>query len=115
MTASQTVSLALKLNLSVCIDLSHTFMASQYFELDFYSELEQMLEVSDYLHVSDASSVDDEGLQIGQGKIDFDVVLSLLRKKPDAKLRAIVEVWQGHLFEGKGFKSAIQKLGECNW
>jgi len=114
-TASQSVQLAKDLDLSICIDLSHTFMASQHFDLDFYSELDEMLEVSDYLHVSDAASVDDEGLQIGDGKIDFEHVARLLNKRESTSYTAIVEVWQGHLSLGKGFNTAIQELRNRSW
>ena len=62
-----------------------------------------------HLHVADARGVDGEGLQIGDGEIDFLALGRLLAgSAPTASF--IPEVWQGHKDEGRGFWTAIGRL-----
>lgn len=56
-----------------------------------------------HLHVSDAKAPDHEGLQIGEGEIDF----SFLR---DVEVPVLVEVWKGHEQNGRGFRRGIERL-----
>ena len=56
-----------------------------------------------HLHVSDAKAPDREGLEIGEGEIDF----SFLR---DVKMPVLVEIWKGHEQNGRGFKLGIERL-----
>ncbi len=62
-----------------------------------------------HLHIVDAEGVDGEGLQIGEGEVDF---LSLGKKLdtlcPDATF--IPEIWMGHKNVGEGFWVALERL-----
>ena len=61
------------------------------------------------LHIVDAEGVDGEGLQIGEGEIDF----SLLGEQLNARAtdaRFIPEIWQGHKNDGEGFWVALDQL-----
>ena len=59
---------------------------------------------SEHLHVSDFKGEDGEGLQVGEGELKiFDRVLQSNKVK-------VLEVWQGHLDSGSGFKKALQNL-----
>ena len=60
-------------------------------------------------HFGDAKGLDGEGLQIGEGEIDFDQIGGILRKHaPDASF--IPEIWQGHKNMGEGFWTALERL-----
>jgi len=62
-----------------------------------------------HLHIVDAEGVDGEGLQIGEGNIDFAMVAEVLdRLAPHASF--IPEIWQGHKNDGAGFWEALTKL-----
>ncbi len=56
-----------------------------------------------HLHVSDAAVPDREGLQIGDGELDF----SWLR---GSTLPITLEVWNGHKDGGAGFRKAVEML-----
>jgi hypothetical protein len=57
----------------------------------------------------DAAGVDDEGLQIGEGEINFvDIAERLDRLCPKAAF--IPEIWQGHKNNGEGFWIALERL-----
>jgi N-acetylneuraminate synthase len=62
-----------------------------------------------HLHLGDAAGVDQEGLQIGEGEIDFRTLAKQLsRVAPDASF--ISEIWQGHENNGEGFWIGLDKL-----
>ncbi len=66
-----------------------------------------------HVHIADASGLDGEGLQIGDGDIDFVSVLRTLEKiSPEASF--IPEIWQGHENGGEGFWLAMEKLEMIN-
>jgi len=61
------------------------------------------------LHIVDAAGVDSEGLQIGQGEIDFPALADQLNRVcPDSSF--IPEIWQGHENGGEGFWTALDRL-----
>jgi N-acetylneuraminate synthase len=96
-------------NLRMCVDISHTKLAANHFGFDFNEGLAQLGPHTAHLHFGDAKGLDGEGLQIGEGEIDFDEVGAVLRKHaPDASF--IPEIWQGHKNMGEGFWTALERL-----
>ena len=61
-----------------------------------------------------AIGVDGEGLQIGEGEIDFSSFAKLYYNC-FGEATWIPEVWQGHKDYGSGFKQALKKLSENGW
>jgi N-acetylneuraminate synthase len=98
-----------KLNLRVCFDISHSRLTSNHFKVDFYDFAERIAPITGHLHLGDASGVNGEGLQIGEGDIDFVRLAEILRKGcPNASF--IPEIWQGHKNGGEGFWKALEIL-----
>jgi sialic acid synthase SpsE/sugar phosphate isomerase/epimerase len=96
-------------NLRMCVDISHTKLAANHFGFDFSEGLAQLGPHTAHLHFGDAKGLDGEGLQIGEGEIDFDQIGAVLRKHaPDASF--IPEIWQGHKNMGEGFWTALERL-----
>ncbi len=96
-------------NLRMCVDISHTKLAANHFGFDFAEGLAQLGPHTAHLHLGDARGLDGEGLQVGEGEIDFDQVGAILRKHaPHASF--IPEIWQGHKNTGKGFWTALERL-----
>lgn len=62
-----------------------------------------------HIHMVDAEGVDGEGLQIGEGMVDFVMVAEVLDKLAP-KASFIPEIWQGHKNDGAGFWIALDKL-----
>ena len=59
--------------------------------------------------MGDAKGVNGEGLQIGEGDMDFVRLGKILNSRcPDAYF--IPEIWQGHKNGGEGFWRALEKL-----
>lgn len=98
-----------RLDLRMCFDISHSSLTCNHFNLDFYEFTEQVASVSSHLHIGDAKGVNGEGLQIGDGDIDFKKLFKILNSKcPNASF--IPEIWQGHKNKGAGFWMALDIL-----
>ncbi|MEY9753981.1 N-acetylneuraminate synthase family protein [Bradyrhizobium yuanmingense] len=98
-----------KHGLRMCVDISHTKLAANHFGFDFAQGLAQLGPHTAHLHFGDAKGRDGEGLQIGEGEIDFDEIGQVLRKHaPTASF--IPEIWQGHKNMGEGFWTALERL-----
>lgn len=98
-----------KLKLRMCFDISHTRLTCNHLDVDFYEFVQEMAFFTAHLHLGDAKGLNGEGLQIGEGDIDFARLGGILRVGcPDASF--IPEIWQGHKNGGEGFWIALEKL-----
>ena len=98
-----------KLNLRICFDISHCMLACNHFGYDLYDFTKKVAPYTAHIHIGDASGVNGEGLQIGDGEIDFNRLCKILTTKcPNSSF--IPEIWQGHKNGGEDFWIALQKL-----
>lgn len=98
-----------KLKLRMCFDISHTRLTCNHLGLDFYAFAEKIAPFSAHLHLGDALGLNGEGLQVGEGDIDFKRLGTILKAGcPDASF--IPEIWQGHKNGGEGFWIAMERL-----
>ena len=93
----------------VCLDVSHSMMACNYYHWDFKDFLKKVLPYTIHLHVVDAKGVDGEGVQTGQGDVDFAMLREMMNEYAPG-IQFIPEVWQGHKNKGEGFWSALAYL-----
>ncbi len=93
----------------ICLDISHSMMACNYYHWDFSEFLKKVLPQTIHLHVVDAKGVDGEGVQIGQGDVDFAMLRDHMNKFAPG-VQFIPEVWQGHKNKGEGFWFALEFL-----
>lgn len=93
----------------ICLDVSHSMLACTHGAKRLEDFLEWVLPHTAHLHLADAAGVDGEGLQIGEGEVDFSVLAgAMTRLAPKASW--IPEIWQGHERDGAGFWRALSKL-----
>lgn len=98
-----------ELGLRMCFDVSHSRLTCNHFGGDFYEFAEQIAPYTAHLHIGDAKGVNGEGLQVGEGEIDFARLGAILQKGcPNASF--IPEIWQGHKDGGAGFWIALARL-----
>ena len=98
-----------KLKLRMCFDISHSRLTCNHMGADFYEFSARIAPLTAHLHLGDAKGLNGEGLQIGEGAIDF----ARLGKILDAgcpRASFIPEIWQGHKNGGEGFWIALEKL-----
>lgn len=104
-----TANFCTRYKIRLCLDISHSKLACNYFNWSFKEFIECVGPYSDYMHISDAEGVDQEGLQIGRGDINFSSLAKQLDKvAPNAPF--IPEIWQGHENNGEGFWIGLERL-----
>jgi N-acetylneuraminate synthase len=96
--------------LKICFDTSHSKLYCNWAHVDFYEQVQILLPYTHHLHISDGSGLDGEGLQIGEGNIDW---VHFFRITKDYHGTMIPEIWRGHQHAGQGFILAIQRLSEA--
>ena len=92
-------------------DLFYAFQGfpRNHFGEDFYEFAEKIAPITAHLHLGDAVGINGEGLQIGEGDINFSRLALILNELcPQASF--IPEIWQGHKNGGKGFWIALERL-----
>jgi sialic acid synthase SpsE/sugar phosphate isomerase/epimerase len=98
------------LDLNFCYDSSHHKLYCNWAKTDFYEQLGVLLPYIRHLHLSDAAGLDGEGLQIGEGAIDWVHFFRVIGEYHDSM---IPEIWRGHQRQGEGFLIAIQRLSQA--
>jgi len=105
--AEDMLTISHRTGVRVCLDISHAALAcaAGHGELADYVRL--LAPHVAHLHIADGSGTDGEGLQIGQGDVEFSAIMPIL-----AKLNAsmVPEVWMGHRNDGEGFIVALGRL-----
>lgn len=93
----------------ICLDVSHSMMACNYYNWDISEFLKKVLPFTIHLHIVDAKGIDGEGVQIGKGDVDFNMLSDLMNAYAPG-VQFIPEVWQGHKNKGEGFWDALRFL-----
>jgi sialic acid synthase SpsE/sugar phosphate isomerase/epimerase len=107
--ADEIVEWCRRLDLRMCFDVSHSRLTCNHLGVDFYDFAEKVAPITAHLHLGDAKDLNGEGLQVGEGDIDFDRLGAILKKgSPQASF--IPEIWQGHKNGGEGFWIALERL-----
>lgn len=95
------------LGLNICFDTSHSKLYCNWAHVDFYEQVKLLLPYIRHLHLADGAGLDGEGLQIGEGTIDWVRFFKVLGEYHGTM---IPEIWRGHQRKGEGFLVAIQRL-----
>jgi N-acetylneuraminate synthase len=100
-----------RLKLRMCFDVSHSKLTCNHLGADFYEFAERIAPFTAHIHMGDASGLNGEGLQVGDGEIDF-VRLGRIFADGCPQASFIPEIWQGHKNAGSGFWIALERLEE---
>lgn len=110
MDAQEIIDFIQPLGLNMCYDTSHHKLYCNWAHIDFYEQVKSLLPFIRHLHLSDGAGLDGEGLQVGEGTIDwvkfFDVV-------PEYHGSMVPEIWRGHHRGGEGFLIALNRLSKA--
>ena len=105
----ETVKFSQEARIPLCFDVAHTKLATNWMRMSFSRAAEVLLPRAVHLHLVDASGVDNEGLQILEGEIDWESLAEAMsRLAPTSSF--IPEIWQGHVDDGAGFWTALDRL-----
>jgi len=100
-----------ELNLKICYDLCHAQLYCNTKQFSLINQLTSIEEKVDHFHISDADDVDGEGLQYGEGSMEFEKIIPILNRHKNQGFA--IEVWKGHENGGKGFREFLQKITEA--
>ncbi|MAF35285.1 hypothetical protein CMO91_05560 [Candidatus Woesearchaeota archaeon] len=98
--------------LKACFDTSHAQLYCNAYGGTLLDYAKKVLPYTDHLHIADSSGIDGEGLQIGDGMVDFPPILDLFK---DKTFTWVGEITNGHKDDYEGFKEAnrrLKKLGQ---
>jgi N-acetylneuraminate synthase len=112
MAADEIVEFCETHGMRVCFDTSHSKLACNYFGWSMHDFIRKVGPYAAHLHIVDARGDHDEGLQIGDGEIDFEALGEDLRRWAP-RVSFIPEIWQGHKNTGQGFWVALDRLENC--
>lgn len=111
MDANDIRSFCEEIGINICFDLSHAALYCNAKEKSLVDFIKTVMPFIAHIHFADAYGLDGEGVQIGEGDIDFNSIMSLFS---DYKGTWIPEIWRGHLNNGKAFIKALIKLKAFN-
>lgn len=98
-----------KNQMRVCLDVSHSKLACTHLSISLHRFMQLVAPHAAHYHLADAKGVDGEGLQVGDGDIDWVEAFSLIHQlSPQASF--IPEIWQGHKNQGEGAWLALERL-----
>jgi len=107
--AKEIAGLCERLNFKLCLDVSHAQLACNYLGCDLMDYVRRLKPFTRHMHMADAAGKSGEGLQIGEGEIDFE---QLLLHLDGVDGYFIPEIWQGHKFGAEGFILALKRLAD---
>lgn len=108
-SANEIVEFCQLQNMRICLDISHSKLACVHNKESFFEFIKKTAKYSAHLHIADSENTGGEGLQIGEGEIDF-YSLGEILKNECPNVSFIPEIWQGHENNGEGFWTAFEKL-----
>tara|TARA_R110002074_G_scaffold385891_2_gene567335 strand:- start:633 stop:2543 length:1911 start_codon:yes stop_codon:yes gene_type:complete len=86
-------------DLKMTFDLSHAQLWCNLEKITLREYAEKVMPYVAHVHISDAIGLNGEGVQINEGEMDFDSIMSLFKSYD---FSWVTEIWSGHLHEGQG-------------
>ncbi|MEH6627053.1 MAG: N-acetylneuraminate synthase family protein [Motiliproteus sp.] len=96
-------------DLPVCMDVCHLIMGRNFFGFSADHVMQNLEKNTQHIHIADAAGLDGEGLAFGEGEPEN---IDLIRNALDYDCLKVIEVWQGHLDNGAGFRKALTDLSK---
>jgi N-acetylneuraminate synthase len=104
MRAEDIASFCKSLSLGMTFDICHAQLYCKHAGIDLVDYAKIILPYIRHVHISDAHGIDGEGVQIGEGELDFDALFRHLEKLP---FSWVPEIWSGHVNHGTGTHHAL--------
>ena len=95
--------------INICFDLSHAALYCNAQDEDLANFIRVVRPYIRHIHFADGYGLDGEGVQIGEGDVDFHRIMPLFAEYQGTW---VPEIWRGHLQDGKGFLVALARLSE---
>lgn len=110
LSTDEMINYCKKTGLRVCYDLCHSQLFCNVKGMNLVDEIKNIEYFVDHFHLSDADGIDGEGLQYGEGTMNFKEIIPILNKHVEKSFA--IEVWKGHENGGIGFKKFLDEIVE---
>jgi N-acetylneuraminate synthase len=94
-------------DLKMAFDICHASLYCHKFNISLADYAKTVMPFVSHIHISDAYGNNGEGVQIGEGEIDFDRVFQEIQP---FDFSWVPEIWSGHLHEGAGVYECLKRL-----
>jgi N-acetylneuraminate synthase len=91
----------------LCYDTSHAQLFCNSISISQAAYFDELKGLARHLHISDGDGLDGEGLQIGDGDVDFATLAPMLLRTGASYTP---EIWMGHKEDGEGFWVGLHRL-----
>ncbi len=89
----------------ICLDTAHLIMACNSAKGNVREWFKKISPYAKHIHLADAKGIDAEGVKLGKGEFEINYMNKFKNNN-----RMILEQWEGHLYNFKGFKDALNYL-----
>lgn len=107
MLKSDMIAFCSYFDLGMAYDICHASLYCHKFNASLVDYTKAVMPYVSHIHISDAFGTNGEGLQIGEGDIDFDALVPVMKS---FKFSWVPEIWSGHLHEGTGIYECLKRL-----
>lgn len=94
-----------KTKINICLDISHLGLYCNYVNIDIIEAIKKLSDITKQIHIADADGTDGEGAAIGEGNINFELVMKEIKNIDCA---VIPEVMWGHKNNYYEFKRTME-------
>ena len=94
-------------------DVCHAALHCNHSNINLDDYTKSVLPYVSHFHLSDASGIDGEGVQIGEGEINFDSLMHEIGKSKN-DFSWVTEIWSGHVNHGAGCRKSMHSLSRYN-
>jgi sialic acid synthase SpsE/sugar phosphate isomerase/epimerase len=99
-------------NLGMTYDVCHAALHCHHDNISLNEYTNKILPLASHFHLSDAIGIDGEGVQVGEGEVDFQSFFDNLKKNghENKDFSWVTEIWSGHVNHGSGCHKSMHNL-----
>lgn len=112
MRSEDMISFCDHFNLKMTYDVCHAKLHCTHDNISLKDYTSKIMPHVSHLHISDAKGIDGEGLQIGDGDINFKALLETIENSKNKDYTWVTEIWSGHLNHGSGCRKSMHSLSK---
>ena len=109
MLADDMINFCNYFNLKMTYDICHASLHCNHADISLNEYTNKILPWVSHFHLSDAVGIDGEGVQVGEGCIDFDSFFQELAGF-EQDFSWVTEIWSGHVNHGAGCRKSMHNL-----
>ena len=92
-------------------DICHAALHCHHADISLNEYTRKILPLVSHFHLSDAVGIDGEGVQIGEGEVDFDSFFKEMEHF-NQDFSWVTEIWSGHVNQGAGCRNSMHNLSK---